>query len=171
MDNKNEIKISLKLHIAPMQFNFLESEIEKKIYFEEKISDEERNKTIEEAREKVLDLCIKESMDCLEKINIPLDQKHLLSYINNQYQYTNKQEIKLDYTQLNNPNNKVESNKPAMIVPETIKPIKLDEQSGQSNESFQGLFSGLFNSKTKEEDPSDDIPQGIIEGSFDHKNG
>lgn len=151
---KSEITMGLKLHIAPMQFNFLEVWNEKKIYLDDANLDQSQNE-INKTRTEIITNCFNSAVDSLNQSGLIFDQKHLLTSILNEIKNVDKQEITIDI-----PCQKEIDDKPSNDIP-MIQPSAILEGM------FKALNSNKVNNSNKQDyDPSDDINDGIIAGEF-----
>lgn len=130
MNPKSEITIGIKMHIAPMQYNFLEVWSEKKLYFDEDTPEDEQEIHVEKLKKYVIDCCIKEALNSLKECKIPFDQDYLLSRIYKEIQEVNNQVISIDLPALDPPT--VEPKQTPLVVgppfigPQTVELPKID---------------------------------------------
>lgn len=100
MGTKSEITIGVKLHIAPIQYNFFEVWGEKKILLDDDVSETTYNTEVNKLRQEVVNTCVYEGINLLNQLQIPFEQEHLLSKVKTSVQNVEQQTISVDLTQM-----------------------------------------------------------------------
>jgi hypothetical protein len=162
-NEKEEMTIGIKLHIAPMSYNFLETWVEKKIV----VDDSNAIEKISNTRTEVINACIDESVETLRKCNMQFDQEYLIQRIMSEVSDDNKQEIKIDMLKDDDKKNK--SNMmppPQVVVPSIITPKVLDLSS-----TFLSVLNSdkIANSNADDTDYAKDVACGILENDSNNK--